>query len=154
MTYIKKSEYVEAFRVTAALRADICKWINRGFDGNISQASHTSYVAAWFYESNGDAEFYLNTKQGAIVVSEGDVVYQVHGEHVFQVLPFEEFEEQYQSVGGDLPAYYTGAITSKDLREALIEVLDSLGFMSGGDHELTGHGISEERAAEIRRLVT
>jgi len=39
---------------------------------------------------------------------------------------------------------------ASDLYEALEEVLDGLGFLSGGDHELEGLGISEERGAEIR----
>ena len=40
-----------------------------------------------------------------------------------------------------------------DLLEALVEVLDCLGFMAGGDHELEGHGISSERGAEIRLAI-
>ena len=40
-----------------------------------------------------------------------------------------------------------------DLFEALEEVLDGLGFISGGDHELEGLGITEERGREIRNIL-
>ena len=40
-----------------------------------------------------------------------------------------------------------------DLLEALEEVLDGLGFLSGGDHELEGYGIDEARGAEIRAAI-
>ena len=42
---------------------------------------------------------------------------------------------------------------SKELLRAFEEVLDSLGFLAGGDHELEGHGIPEERGSEIRALL-
>jgi dCTP deaminase len=37
-----------------------------------------------------------------------------------------------------------------ELVEMLEEVLDGLGFLSGGDHELEGYGVPEERGTEIR----
>lgn len=37
-----------------------------------------------------------------------------------------------------------------ELVEALEEVLDGLGFLAGGDYELEGWGIPEERGKEIR----
>lgn len=39
------------------------------------------------------------------------------------------------------------------LLDALEEVLDGLGFLSGGDWELEGYGISTERGAEIRQIL-
>lgn len=41
-----------------------------------------------------------------------------------------------------------------ELLEALEDVLDGLGFLSGGNHELEGWGISEDRGAEIRAAIT
>ena len=33
------------------------------------------------------------------------------------------------------------------------DVLDALGFICGGDHELEGYGISEEEGAKIRKAL-
>ena len=42
---------------------------------------------------------------------------------------------------------------SKELLRAFEEVLDGLGFLTGGDHELEGLAIAEERGSEIRALL-
>lgn len=39
-----------------------------------------------------------------------------------------------------------------ELLEALSDVLDGLGVLGGGAHELCGHGIAEDRAEEIKRI--
>jgi len=43
--------------------------------------------------------------------------------------------------------------TIAELLEALEDVLDGVGFLSGGDHELEGLGITEERGREIRNIL-
>jgi hypothetical protein len=43
--------------------------------------------------------------------------------------------------------------TAPDLLEALEDVLDGIGFLSGGDYELEGFGISLDRAKEIRAAI-
>lgn len=98
MTYIKNPEYVTAFHVNAETRSGICRWINGEFDGSISQRSSSSYITAWFYESNGDSEFYLDTGQGTVVVTALDTVYQVHGEKQFRVMPRKDFDQKYNLV--------------------------------------------------------
>ena len=40
-----------------------------------------------------------------------------------------------------------------DLHSILEDVLDSLGFLGGGNHELEGFGITEERGKEIRAVL-
>ncbi len=39
-----------------------------------------------------------------------------------------------------------------ELKEALLDLLDMLGALSGGHHELHGWGLSEDRQAEIWAL--
>lgn len=46
----------------------------------------------------------------------------------------------------------TKHLRNKELLEALEDVLEGIGFLSGGDHELEGYGISLERAKEIRAV--
>lgn len=54
---------------------------------------------------------------------------------------------------GDLDANANLIAAAPDLLDALEDVLDALGFLSGNNGELTGHGMSEDRAQEIRNIV-
>ena len=42
--------------------------------------------------------------------------------------------------------------TTKDLKLALLDLLDSHGALSGGAHELSGHGFSDDRQEELWNL--
>jgi hypothetical protein len=71
MKYRKKPVTIEARQLTPETRDMICQWINEG----------KRSPQAWFYDSNGADEIYIETFEGTMVATDGDFIIQgVQGE--------------------------------------------------------------------------
>jgi len=92
MQYRKKPVIIEARQLTPETRDDICRWVN---GGKLSPQ-------AWFYDSNGDDEIYIETLEGTMVATDGDFIIQgVQGE--FYPCKPDIFAETYDPYFGTLP---------------------------------------------------
>lgn len=78
MKFKKKPVIIEARQLNAQSRKGISKWINRGITGD---ADNKSGLTAWYYESNGDSELYIQTLEGVMTAADGDwIIKGVKGE--------------------------------------------------------------------------
>ena len=66
----KKPVVIEAMQLTARSREDVSCWVNGGPSGS----DITQGLKAWFYESNGDGELYIETLEGVMKATEGDFI--------------------------------------------------------------------------------
>lgn len=78
MKYRKKPVVIEAQQLTAQSREKISRWVNGGESGG---ADNKRNLKAWYYDSNGDDELYIETLEGTMTASDGDwIIKGVKGE--------------------------------------------------------------------------
>lgn len=101
MKYKKKPVTIEARQLTAKTRDDVCRWVNEG----------KRSPQAWFYDSNGADEIYIETLEGTMVATDGDFIIQgVKGE--FYPCKPDIFAATYEPVSTETPTPKDQAIES------------------------------------------
>lgn len=74
----KKPVIIEASQLTPKSREEISLWVNEGESG---ASANKSGLRAWYYDSNGDGELYIETLEGTMTASDGDwIIKGVKGE--------------------------------------------------------------------------
>jgi hypothetical protein len=58
-------------QLTPSSRREVARWINNGREGDSEPIAE---LKAWFYDSNGDSELYIDTLEGTMTASEGDFI--------------------------------------------------------------------------------
>jgi hypothetical protein len=78
MKFRKKPVIIEAIQLTPKSREKISLWVNEGKSG---ASANKSVLRAWYYDSNGDGDLYIETLEGAMEASDGDwIIKGVKGE--------------------------------------------------------------------------
>jgi hypothetical protein len=90
--YRKKPVIIEACQLTPKSREEISLWINKGTSG---ASANKSGLRAWYYDSNGEGELYIETLEGTMTATDGDWIIQgVKGE--FYPCKHDIFEATYE----------------------------------------------------------
>ena len=78
MKYRKKPVEIEARQLTPETREAISQWLNNGKSG---ASDNKGTLLAWYYDSNGADELYIETLEGVMVAEDGDFIIRgVQGE--------------------------------------------------------------------------
>jgi len=78
MKFRKKPVIIEARQLTPKSREEISLWANEGKSG---ASANKSGLRAWYYDSNGEGELYIETLEGTMTATDGDWIIQgVKGE--------------------------------------------------------------------------